>query len=669
MFNDLSNSAYFGIRIMPEPENTTSFLENTEWNLANLPPKGHKDVSYFAWELFETARLERDRQNLRDRWKANDKLRRGDPSLGKVRNKKRKGGFTPVNLYFANVERTVSVVTSQDPVAEVIDLTGQSKKEEPASDLLLTAKLRKWWKDTNQKKKLKTSALNMETYGITVEHPFWDPDNKKPNVSVVDCYSFFPAPGNYEDISADCPYICNAYPELIEGVEAQFHVEGVLADDIYNILGEDREEHRIMAADNELQPSYTGSFSPVVQRSEKGTDIRQNRALVVQVWIRDYTRETITVDVKTDELDEQGNPRIAQEKVEQFKYPGNIRVITITNMGHLLLADTPNPNINPKLPREIAQKTHAWNHIPFYKSNSYEDTTSIWGFAASEQVEDLVSKISEIYTRLTAFALRVMTPALVCPQGIGITKDMLESRITKPNLVIMPDREIHPGTIYYLEIPRLPADFFKIVDMLTNVFDRIYAIEEADRGVTPTRIVAAAAIRALQERNAILMQSKRESVEFLVEQRGQWAISFLQNFSAVLESVDVQGEVSEFVGINFAGRQFSYTVESGSMMPQTSVWVADQAERYYKDGAIDRQALLETVNFPGWKEIIERVGETQLDQALQILIQAGLPEEDAIMLKQVLMETQGGPGNRPPANKKKEGEKGSTSPKQQPAGA
>ena len=62
----------------------------------------------------------------------------------------------------------------------------------------------------------------------------------------------------------------------------------------------------------------------------------------------------------------------------------------------------------------------------------------------------------------------------------------------------------------------------------------------------------------------------------------------------------------------------------------------------YRESAIDRQALLETLNFPSWKEIVERVGEGQLDQALQILVQAGLDEQQASELRQYLMEPQAG---------------------------
>lgn len=84
-------------------------------------------------------------------------------------------------------------------------------------------------------------------------------------------------------------------------------------------------------------------------------------------------------------------------------------------------------------------------------------------------------------------------------------------------------------------------------------------------------------------------------------------------------------------------------VESGSTVARTSIQQQEQAMALYRDQAIDRQALLETINFPGWKQVVERVGEGQLENALQILVQAGMEEEDAAQLKQYLMETQTGP--------------------------
>ena len=61
------------------------------------------------------------------------------------------------------------------------------------------------------------------------------------------------------------------------------------------------------------------------------------------------------------------------------------------------------------------------------------------------------------------------------------------------------------------------------------------------------------------------------------------------------------------------------------------------AKWLYQVKAIGQRGLLEAINWPNWKEELERTAETQLDQALQILIQSGLPEEAAAMLRQQLL--------------------------------
>jgi hypothetical protein len=73
--------------------------------------------------------------------------------------------------------------------------------------------------------------------------------------------------------------------------------------------------------------------------------------------------------------------------------------------------------------------------------------------------------------------------------------------------------------------------------------------------------------------------------------------------------------------------------------------IQEMATGLANQGFIDRRALLEVLNFPNWKEIIERMGESQLDQALNILVQAGLPVEMAQQLKITLAQPQGGPGD------------------------
>jgi hypothetical protein len=81
------------------------------------------------------------------------------------------------------------------------------------------------------------------------------------------------------------------------------------------------------------------------------------------------------------------------------------------------------------------------------------------------------------------------------------------------------------------------------------------------------------------------------------------------------------------------------------MAPRTSLQRQETAITLFKLHAIGQQGLLEAMNWENWKDEVERTAESQLDQALQILIAAGMPKETAIQLRQTLMLPQGGPGD------------------------
>lgn len=137
----------------------------------------------------------------------------------------------------------------------------------------------------------------------------------------------------------------------------------------------------------------------------------------------------------------------------------------------------------------------------------------------------------------------------------------------------------------------------------------------------------------------MLMQSKVVAIDYLAEERTKWAIGLYQNFGTRTEFVNVGDQPIPFTGFKFAGRNFNYVVESGSTTPRTSLQRQELAFQLYQQKAIGQRGLLEAINWPNWKEELERTAESQLDQALQILIEAGLPEEEAVALRQFLLSS------------------------------
>jgi hypothetical protein len=631
------------------------------WSLNLIPPKGHKDVAEFAFNLFDISRREKERLNKPAEFLANYALYRGQNQDKYTSGKKgwtpNRANLCPVNLFFSNVERTVSNITARIPTGEVVDLDGSKDGVEGA----MSIQLKKWWNEADMQAKTRGTARFMEIYGLTVEKPVRNPSTNQPDILVTDPFQFFPAPGNWDDMSLEAPYVCYAYLDYVSNIERSFNVKDIASEDAYDLMGQSREEAGQGGSNIPL-----GNYADAVVTTNKGgeatDDKKIERGLIIEVWVRD-SRE-VTEHKATPLVDETGAavvdpatglPMEQQIAIIKKVCPDGIRKITISESkdpniksGWVVLDDCPNPNINYKhleLGNPV-QNTYPWGRLPVYIANSYKDGVSIWGFSAAEQVGDLIHKINTIITKLVNYTINVMAPPLIIQQHCGITREMIEKSINSAGrMVLMPS--IPNARIEFMQIPNLPSTFFQVLDLIIKMFDRVYQIEDADRGVVPSGVTAASAIVALQERNQVLMQAKTSAIDRLAEERSRWAIGIWQNFGTEEETATVNGEDTVYRPVDLVGRRFNFVVESGSTTPRTSLQVQEQAVNLATAGFIDRRALLETLNFPGWKEIIERMGETQVDSALQVLVEAGLPEDQAIMLRQVLMQSQGGPGDVP----------------------
>lgn len=617
-----------------------------KWNLQNLPPKGNKDVSSFMYSLFDIAKTEKQRLNKNEDFICNYSLYRGKSPAGQATKIK-----NPVNLYFSNIERTVANITARNPTGEVVDLDGIDDDAEK----VLSAWLLKWWKDTGQREKTKESARSMEIYGPTIEKPGWNKGKDRPHIRVEDPFAWFPAPGRWKDMSLEMPFGCFVYVDYVDKVEAEYGVKGVAEEDSYQLLGAIREEYQANVSSGSVG-NYAESIVP--GQKTQGSEKKIERCLKIEVWMRDKSTKTITNEEPMADdngrpiLDKNGN-QLSYKTTEKVPvYSDGVRVVTIvaakgdkdTNQsGYMVLEDCANPNINPLIPTKLTSKTYPWKRFPMYVATSYNDLVTVWGFAAAEQVGDLIQYINKIIIKLIAYVINVMAPPLIVQKHCGISQSDIESCIEKGGrLLLMPT--IPNARIEFMQIPNLPATFFQVLDLIVRFFDRIYAMESADRGEAPKGVIAASAIQTLQERNQLLMQPKTASVEFLAENRSKWAIGLIQNFGDKIESVEVADEQKTFTGSDFIGRQFGYVIETGSTMPKTALAVQEMAPKLFEMNAIDRRALLEAVGYPNWQAVVERVGETQLDAALQILVESGLPEEEAIQLKQYLLSPNQGVG-------------------------
>jgi len=224
---------------------------------------------------------------------------------------------------------------------------------------------------------------------------------------------------------------------------------------------------------------------------------------------------------------------------------------------------------------------------------------------------------------------------LLVGKRTGIKRTQLSN---KPGLVLFPDSDV--DQVRFIPLPSLPSSYFSLIELLINLHDRVYAVQDADRGDSPNGVIAASAIVALQKQNAVLIQHKIDAIEKLVENRGRSSIALYQQHGHMKELIEIDGDMVAFKGVDFAGSQFQYIVQAGSTQVQTRVQKQEQSVQMFELGAIDQQALLEDLDYPKTKAVLERTAEGAVQQSLALLVQAGLPEEVAAELFDFLGQPQ-----------------------------
>jgi len=508
----------------------------------------------------------------------------------------------------------------------------------------MSAMCDQWNNAEEQSRTLEMTVKTQETYGTGLEKAVLSKVTGKMSPVPLDVTAFLPAPGRYHDIQK-MPYCAHQYLEDIDILERLHpHAKGLLTEGsgMDQVFLTDREEALI--ADNQrggsLRPVAASSsgHSPNHYNSLRNSDVRfRNKALAIELWCRDFSTKDITLDDGS--------------VMKKYIYPGNIRMIKLAKNSvageYFVLFDGPNPNINWALTEDQVRRTFLFNRYPFYESRSYTDTEMFWGYAQGETTGDIAQAIDELWRMVVKYLKMSLLPPIILPQDTGIDKTKFAY---VERLVLQPTSSVTAAAIRFLEMPAPPAWLFQAIDILVRFFDRASQIEDVDRGDAPSGIVAASAIQMLQERAAVLMRAKIRAVDSIIRNRGRCFISMLQNFHVEEEMVNVSGTGVATRGIDFLDAEFAYVVESGSTVIKTEAEDRQQALELFQLGAIDQVGLLETVKFRGWREIVERMAEKgPLEQAMQILVQAGLPVELVEQLYQFALQSQGGPGDDPAA--------------------
>jgi len=672
---------------------TTGQIEiQRKYNLNNIPEADNPSLGDFANRLWNDAKREKiTRLNMHSRWIELHKKFRGK------KNKNKTYPLIGANYLFKTVQGFCAMLTEKYPKAE----TQTDEGVDPVQIKALNEDISKWWQEEELQKLLYSTVQNFQVYGTTIEKFIFDVENNTSKVILRDPFNFFPAPG-YKLCNMKIPYCFDAYFLDIWDIKDSFDLpEHVLVppDADEQLFGRQRETTR---GGLSKSPNTSGNLPPNYAEVEgaKGSGM-ETKALILELWIRDKSVDTIPVygEVQityegTDEpvYDDQGKPVLERRQIDKKtrpRYPGGIRKITfcpsllkIYNNG--ILDDRKNPNVNwnlieVRMEKLLAEgkpeyvideateqpiideatglpaiqnvpvdedsayalahgsldKTFLYNNFPFSAVSSLVDSSQWWGFSIIEQLEELTGKAEALLTKYLAYFEMVMFPIFINPKGSGVKNSQITNA---PGVIINPLPE-HAPLLRYILPPPPPMGILELIMFLLYQVDIVSGTPEVTEGRKPKGVSAASAIIALQDKAATLFQPQIWAVDRIVQHRGLAHISFVQNFGTEEKPIKVDDEFVRFLGIDLWG-SFKYMVESGSSAPITKSGRRTQYIELFRIGAMDIQSLLEMLEIPN--RIIERVLERfSVPGALQLLIDAGLPEEVAQQIYQAVLQNPG----------------------------
>jgi len=603
-----------------------------------IPPEGDKEVGRKIFQILTEIIDDKINLGLHEKWLEHYKL-------GKNKHWKKTAKKIPLisgNLLFVHRQRTVNMLTDNNPTFNVVKVGEIEEKQE---DLFLHLQRATdfWWRETEQQDVLESSVINGETYGVTIEKVIFNPELEYEMGEVetieVDPFQFGCYPVKWkknQKAEANLHY----YPMSVREIKRRWPAvaKDVKPDSEYlKELGGERREVALGQSSTSSLVKLAGVVSELINKVF-GASIEAEEALVVECWTKDYSMVKETVEEEREIPDPKtGIPTMKMVKVEkeQPKYKGHIRCIACCNGGDVILYDKDNPSINPTLPDEEAQKTYLYDKYPFNVTVSIKDTSNPWGMSDFEQLEWLNKEFNKSLSQFVLVKDKKARSKLINPTSSGVRNE----EITNYPGILNPRNAMESQGIRYLEYPYDTADIEKGLELFRDIFFTVAGTFELEKAQTPGRdVIAYKAIAALLEHAATMMRGKLRSYSKLIRDRGRMYVSHLQNWYTEERWISYPDK-GEQKPLQIRGKELiipaRLSVVSGSTMPISKIQQREEALALFEKQAIDQEDLLEKIDWSERSEVLKRMRMGPLQEVFERMAGMGFPQQALKLLQQV----------------------------------
>lgn len=587
-------------------------ISTSDWEFPELlPPPGHEKVGPRIFALLEEVVKDKISLGLHDKWLYFYKL-------GRNKHWKREAREVPLataNLLHVHRQRTVNMLTDNNPTFNLVEV-GSTTDDDRIERLQKMAMY--WWREEEQQSHYEDSVRDGETYGLTIEKVVFNPDREGGlgEIETINVdpfhYGLWPIKCRQVQQAQACFHF---YPVNIRELKKRYPDKAALIKpdkDLLQELGEERREVQIGSNRDSIVARVGNSIKTLFAGGmEKTTDSEET--VIVECWCKDFT------------LNEN----------KELVYPGAIRCVTACNAGKLVLEDRGNPSVNLDYPIEKIKDSYLFDKYPFIVANSYRDSATFWGMSDFEQLEQLQLQFNKALSQYLFIKDKSSRPKTINPKTSGIPN----THFTNAPGIINPKNSIEAAAIRVLDMPQLPVDLDRCMELLQELFFLVSGTFNLEQSQTPGKdVIAYKAIAALLENAATMMRGKIRNYSRLLRERGRMYISHVQNWYTEDRFFFFEEDGKSISGsLNGTEVQMpiKLSVVNGSMLPVSKVQQREEALVLYEKGAIDQQDLLEKLEWSNRSKVLERMQAGMVGAFLGRLAEVGAPPEILEVMQQI----------------------------------
>jgi len=561
------------------------------------------DMARDRWSVATERKVDFEGQSLNAKWRRFEQIYRNKQWAGESVSPNKS---TPVlNLTLAMIQAVLPRITDTSP--EFLIYARRGVHHGAFADMLTSIMRYLWYHNKMQERQMSEAILHALKYGTSILKIIWDPrvwnGEGEVQYNVVHPMNFFPDPRAYDIESMD--YCFTAVPKSLEYFIRRWPSKG-------HLVVPDQDWVETEALEGRDQPS------------------KEKTATLKEYWYKDQ----------------------------------NGTVCVMYFAGHVVL-----DVIGGELDKNVADDYPVYKHnkFPFAKIVDYPGDKEFWGFGEIELAEILQRLINNFEsqiidnTRLMGNAQWVVNKLLS-----GLKEEDSWIFDNAPGRVIFTHNDgvrKEPGT-------PIPPHIPEHLDRLIMLLEQILGIHDLVQGRRPAGVRAASAIIALQEAANIRVKEKTnrlgDALRDLVEQSIYLVMEYYDeprqirmagdtapatiNVDEALEQelAETAMEAGELqfdeemgppemiegqmpTGPEGMGRvpeeerqrlrreasfpDFDIEIKIGPSLPYSQALLYEQSKEFYQLGIIDRQAVLESTNFPDRERILERMAQMEAEAA------------------------------------------------------